>query len=139
MLNITMICLIFFLLFGIFGVTQFKGTYFYCDVEASDMHECFDVGGSWVNKDYNFDNVLNAMITLFILATTEGWIDLMSSGVDSVGIGLNPVVSYQPVWALFFVLFIIVGSFFIINLFGGVIVDAFSQEKEKLSNSIYNV
>jgi hypothetical protein len=39
--------------------------------------DCYDYGGNWINEDYNFDNVLNAMVTLFVIATTEGWIDLM--------------------------------------------------------------
>jgi hypothetical protein len=42
-----------------------------------------------VNEDYNFDNIINAMITLFVISTTEGWVDLMVVGVDSRGIGLN--------------------------------------------------
>lgn len=49
-----------------------------------------DYGGNWINSDYNFDNIVNAIITLFTASTTEGWIDLMSLGVDSRGIDLNP-------------------------------------------------
>ncbi len=36
-----------------------------------------DLGGDWVNNYLNFDNVLNGMVTLFVLSTTEGWVDLM--------------------------------------------------------------
>ena len=73
-----MFCLIFFLLFGILGVNQFKGSFYYCTIYSVDTrHDCFDYGGSWVNHDYNFDNIMNAMVTLFVLATTEGWIDIM--------------------------------------------------------------
>ncbi|CAK91591.1 unnamed protein product (macronuclear) [Paramecium tetraurelia] len=134
MMNIALVCLIFFLLFGIFGVTQFKGAYYYCDIsEVNDKLECFDQGGSWQNKNFNFDNVLNAMITLFVISTTEGWINLMSDGIDSRGINLNPKENNAYGWALYFVFFIIVGSFFIINLFAGVIVEAFQSEKERLS------
>ncbi|CAD8151145.1 unnamed protein product [Paramecium pentaurelia] len=134
MMNIALVCLIFFLLFGIFGVTQFKGAYYYCDIqEVDDKLECFDKGGSWSNKNFNFDNVLNAMITLFVISTTEGWINLMSDGIDSRGINLNPKENYAYGWAFYFVFFIIVGSFFIINLFAGVIVEAFQSEKDRLS------
>lgn len=65
------------------------------------------------------------MITLFVMSTTEGWINLMSDGIDSRGLNLNPKINYAPAWSLYFVFFIIVGSFFIINLFAGVIVEAF--------------
>lgn len=27
----------------------------------------------WVNSDFNFDNVLNAMLTLYTVSTFEGW------------------------------------------------------------------
>lgn len=49
------------------------------------------MGGNWVNKSYNFDNVINAIVTLFVMSTTEGWINLMSDGIDSRGIDLNPI------------------------------------------------
>lgn len=65
------------------------------------------------------------MITLFVMSTTEGWINLMSDGIDSGGLNLNPKINNAPAWSLYFVFFIIVGSFFIINLFAGVIVEAF--------------
>lgn len=65
------------------------------------------------------------MITLFVMSTTEGWINLMSDGIDSRGLNLNPKINNAPAWSLYFVFFIIVGSFFIINLFAGVIVEAF--------------
>jgi len=90
------------------------------------------MGGSWVNKSYNFDNVINAIVTLFVMSTTEGWIGLMSDGIDSRGIDLNPIENNNLIWALYFVFFIIVGSFFLLNLFAGVIVDAFLSEREKL-------
>ena len=40
-----------------------------------------------MNKEANFDNSLNAMLSLFIMATAEGWIEIMNDGVDAVGIG----------------------------------------------------
>ena len=38
MVNLVMVCLIFFLLFGIFGVNYFKGSFFHCKAE----HLSFD-------------------------------------------------------------------------------------------------
>lgn len=39
--------------------------------------ECMDNGGNWINSPLNFDNILSAIVTLFVIASTEGWIDLM--------------------------------------------------------------
>lgn len=47
---------------------------------------CLDNGGEWVNADQQFDNVFQAMSTLFQISTTEGWVDIMNRGIDSVGI-----------------------------------------------------
>lgn len=94
-LNLLVVCLIFFLLFGIFGTNYFKGAFFYCDMSNVNKvyHEsiknkidCFNYGGDWINSDFNFDNILNSSINLFVLSTTEGWVSMMHTGIDSVGI-----------------------------------------------------
>ena len=33
---------------------------------------------SWDSTDFNYDNVVNAMLTLFVVATFEGWPGLVS-------------------------------------------------------------
>jgi Ion transport protein len=48
--------------------------------------DCLNLGGAWVNFDSNFDNLPVAISTLFQISTTEGWIDAMNAGIDSVGI-----------------------------------------------------
>lgn len=90
-----------------------------------------DHGGNWINNDYNFDNIFNAFVTLYVLASTEGWIEMMWDGVDSVGIHLNPIKNNAMIWVIFYIFFIIIGSFFVMNLFAGVVVDSFNQEKDK--------
>lgn len=68
-------------MFGIFGTNFFKGTYYSCDINKADEHiiigkyDCFDYGGNWVNADYNFDNALNSINSLFVISTTEGWLE----------------------------------------------------------------
>ncbi len=43
--------------------------------------------------------------------------------MDATGINKQPVWNHNPVVILFFVLFIIVGAFFVLNLFIGVTLD----------------
>ena len=146
MVNLFVVCIILFVLFGIFGVNQFKGKFYSCKFEYQGFSEaeitekrrlidtredCFDVGGDWINEDFNFDNIANAMVTLFAVASTEGWPDLMWTGVDSYQIGHQPRENENLHWSLFYILFILFGSFFIMNLFAGIVVDTFNQEKEK--------
>jgi len=44
-----------------------------------------DYGGDWIRLDSNFDDILNAILTLFKIALTEGWIDIMLQAVDTRG------------------------------------------------------
>jgi hypothetical protein len=90
--QIIMISLLFFMILGIIGVNNFKGTFFSCihnhsDLsDISDKWECLDAGGVWQNFISNFDDVLAAMITVFHMATTAGWAEVMYKGISSKGI-----------------------------------------------------
>lgn len=44
-----------------------------------------------MNADQNFDNLPQAISTLFQMSTTEGWIDVMNRGIDAVGPDLQPI------------------------------------------------
>jgi hypothetical protein len=70
------------------------------------------------------------MLTLFEISTTEGWVDVMYAGCDATGFHKEPIRDAQEIWSLFFVAFIFIGSFFILNLCVGVIVDNFNSIKK---------
>ena len=83
------------MLFGILGVTFFKGKFFHCYTEniphevvpqVLTMWDCYDLGGEWLQYDSNFDNVGYAIVTMFNLMTTEGWVQIMWHGVDATAI-----------------------------------------------------
>lgn len=64
----------------------------------------------------NFDNVGDGFLTLFEVATLEGWVQVMHDTMDITDIGQQPVADNTPAHALFFVVFISFGSFFVMNL-----------------------
>ncbi|KAF4738526.1 hypothetical protein FOZ62_028442 [Perkinsus olseni] len=68
--------------------------------------------GGWDHKEY-FGTVLRSMYTLFQIVTLENWAD---------GI-VRHVVSNEPLMVIFFVLFIMLTSFGLMNLVIGVIVE----------------
>ena len=72
------------------------------------------------------------MATLFAQSTTVGWAILMYRGVASRGIDMTPVQLTNIYTAFFFIGFMIVGSFFMLNLFVGVVISTYNREKEKL-------
>ena len=93
---------------------------------------------AWVNpQDYDFDNIGHSMLSLFEMATLEGWLEIMYHGADTTEIDLQPIRDNNPYYCLFFAFFIIVGSFFVMNLFVGVTIDKFNEMKEKQEKSVF--
>ena len=56
---------------------------------------------------------------------------VLYSGIDAVGINMQPVQDNNIFYIIYFVAFAIIGSQFIINLFVGVVIDNFNKIKEK--------
>ena len=59
------------------------------------------------------------------MMTTEGWLEVMEAGIDSQGVDLQPKYNSNLFMLSFFIIFMIIGSQFIINLFVGVVIDNF--------------
>jgi len=64
------------------------------------------------------------------MMTTEGWQRVMYNGIDATGIDMQPKKNFKPIMAIYFVVSMIIGTQFIINLFVGVIIDNFNKVKE---------
>jgi hypothetical protein len=91
-----------------------------------------DAGGMaiprvWDNPRYSFDSVTEAVRSLFECATTEGFLDVMYSMADMTDIGLQPVYMHSGGFQLYMIGFILIGSFFIIQLFIGVTIESYNQ------------
>jgi len=95
-----------------------------------DAALCVEQGGRWINKHQHFDTLEQGMISLFEISTTEGWVDLMLASVDSIGPYRQPKRDENE-WlgASMFISFILLGSFFVLNLCVGVIIDNYSDQK----------
>ncbi len=70
-----------------------------------------------------FGTLGNSLYTLFTIMTLEGWTN------DVV----NPVREKHPYALLFFIPFIIITTFWVLNLFIGIIVNAMQEEHDKAS------
>uniref|UniRef100_A0A6Q2YSW2 Sodium channel protein n=1 Tax=Esox lucius TaxID=8010 RepID=A0A6Q2YSW2_ESOLU len=147
-MNVLLVCLIFWLIFSIMGVNLFAGKYYYCFNETSGDYfhftevnnktECFALIAQnntevrWKNVKINFDNVGAGYLALLQVATFKGWMDIMYAAIDSRKVGDQPVYEDNIYMYIYFVIFIIFGSFFTLNLFIGVIIDNFNQQKKKI-------
>ncbi|XP_054992141.1 sodium channel protein type 5 subunit alpha isoform X5 [Sorex araneus] len=146
-MNVLLVCLIFWLIFSIMGVNLFAGKFGRCInqtlgdlplnytfVNNKSDCESFNVTGElyWTKVKVNFDNVGAGYLALLQVATFKGWMDIMYAAVDSRGYEEQPQWEYNLYMYIYFVVFIIFGSFFTLNLFIGVIIDNFNQQKKKL-------
>ncbi|KAJ7398265.1 hypothetical protein BTVI_126865 [Pitangus sulphuratus] len=97
-MNVLLVCLIFWLIFSIMGVNLFAGKFYYCVNTTTD--ERFDISqinnysqceeliqnnetARWKNVKVNFDNVGLGYLSLLQVATFKGWMDIMYAAVDS--------------------------------------------------------
>ncbi|KAF6116028.1 sodium voltage-gated channel alpha subunit 3 [Phyllostomus discolor] len=148
-MNVLLVCLIFWLIFSIMGVNLFAGKFYHCVntttgnmfemSEVNNLSDCQALGkhARWKNVKVNFDNVGAGYLALLQVATFKGWMDIMYAAVDSRDVQLQPVYEENLYMYLYFVIFIIFGSFFTLNLFIGVIIDNFNQQKKKISQDIF--
>ena len=75
------------------------------------------------------------MKSLFIVATFEGWPQIMHQAVDATGIDQGPMFESNIYYGYYFVIFILVGSFFLINVLIGVLFLKYTQaQKEEAKN-----
>ncbi|XP_034387848.1 sodium channel, voltage gated, type VIII, alpha subunit b isoform X5 [Cyclopterus lumpus] len=146
-MNVLLVCLIFWLIFSIMGVNMFAGKYYFCYNETAGENflpdvvnnktECFALinanvsGVRWKNVKINFDNVGAGYLALLQVATFKGWMDIMYAAIDSRKVEDQPIYEDNLYMYIYFVIFIIFGSFFTLNLFIGVIIDNFNQQKKK--------
>jgi hypothetical protein len=98
-LNITILTVLVYFVFGILGVNFFKGLYYRCNTthlqndpafnllgSIDTKWDCISSGGEWIKRKNRFDNVFYGAFVLFQISTTEGWYDVMMQAVDSTEI-----------------------------------------------------
>ena len=136
-LNIILMTLAVFLTFAILGLQIFKGSFWHCvdhaaghggdsedDILQKAMREkilltvknktdCLANEMSWVNKDFNFDNIGNALMALFVFSTFDGWVNIARDGVDSIGPDIQPQQNSRPLCIIYFVSFLLIVCFFV--------------------------
>ncbi|KAF8571841.1 hypothetical protein P879_01070 [Paragonimus westermani] len=145
--NIMMVTFLLEFMFAVIGVQLFAGKFHSCNdgsrLMESQCHGQFityefnDVSRPslypriWLNNPLNFDNVPNAMLTLFAVSTFEGWPGLLYRSIDSYDEDYGKVYNNRPIVAIFYVAYIIVIAFFMINIFVGFVIVTFQQEGEQ--------
>ena len=95
-------------------------------------------------REAHFDNVIQSTINLSVALDGTYWTNLLYQSINSRGYGRVPgfqddeyLLKQKSIFkkAPFFVVFLVVGEFCILNLFVGVIINAFNKERERLGRN----
>ncbi|KAL8580522.1 hypothetical protein ACOMHN_054677 [Nucella lapillus] len=144
--NILIVYILFQYIFAVIAVQLFSGRFFYCtDESKTTRDECqgqyFEYGGSsdvptvkdrmWLRQDFHYDDIINAMLTLFTVTTGEGWPSVLLHSMDSTSVNKGPSPGWRMEMALYYVVFFVVFPFFFVNIFMALIIITFQEEGEK--------
>jgi len=144
--NIMAVTVLLIFMFGVIGVQLFKGKFFMCnDLSMDNNNTCqgefitFVDGDinkpiveerSWERSPFHYDNIMHAMLTLFVVATFEGWPGILYVSIDSNTPDLGPKLDYRPHVFFFYFVYLIIIAFFMINIFVGFVIVTFQSEGE---------
>ncbi|XP_032857870.2 voltage-dependent L-type calcium channel subunit alpha-1S isoform X2 [Tyto alba] len=144
--NIVVVTTLLQFMFACIGVQLFKGKFYRCtDPSKMTEKECRGyfinyVDGDptqielqervWVHSNYHFDNVFSAMMSLFTVSTFEGWPELLYMAIDTNAEDTGPIYNYRVEIAMFFIIYIILIAFFMMNIFVGFVIVTFQEQGE---------
>lgn len=146
-----------FLCFAIIGVRLFGGLFYACNNPAAlDKVSCvgtfvnsvgLTVPAVWENPESSFDDIADALMTLLEVASLDGWVEVLYTAMDIRGRDQQPLEDESWYAAIYFVLFICIGSYFIIRTIVGVLIDQFGYlsgsklltERQKLWRDMYRI
>ncbi|KAL2102517.1 hypothetical protein ACEWY4_001685 [Coilia grayii] len=145
--NIVIVTTLLQFMFACIGVQLFKGKFYSC-TDSSKQTQA-DCRGSfilykdgnvekperarrvWENSEFNFDDVLQGMMALFAVSTFEGWPGLLYKAIDSHAEDVGPIYNYRVVISIFFIIYIIIIAFFMMNIFVGFVIVTFQEQGEQ--------
>ncbi|CAO3597764.1 unnamed protein product [Absidia cylindrospora] len=132
--------------FALYGKNIFMGLFYACnDDDATGKFDCINEGmlgtdapvydGTTILKPlvwsnpyvYSFDDFWSSLLVLFEIASGEGWVDVMETSMSLGGKDLNPEQDATQLYAIFFMVYNLVGSVFVISLFLGIILENFAK------------
>jgi hypothetical protein len=159
--GVTMLGMVFYLMFAILGVAMFGGKFYRCDdmdvwgradcvgaftyeAECEDPRSnefeqltveqfgstpamCVFIGTpKWrIAQGYSFDNLGQALKTLFHVGTAAGWSECLYLAMDTTAIDQQPIREANVYASLYFICFLFICSFALINLFVGLLIFLF--------------
>lgn len=80
------------------------------------------------NPYYSFDDFGSSIFILFQIVSQEGWVDVMWSAISITGVDTQPAQDATNFNAVFFVIFNLLGSVFVLTLFVSVFMRNYTEQ-----------
>uniref|UniRef100_A0A8C2EU09 Calcium channel, voltage-dependent, R type, alpha 1E subunit a n=1 Tax=Cyprinus carpio TaxID=7962 RepID=A0A8C2EU09_CYPCA len=142
--NILIVYKLFMFIFAVIAVQLFKGKFYYCTDSSKDTEdECkgyyidYDKDKKkekreWKRRDFHYDNVIWALLTLFTVSTGEGWPQVLQHSVDVTEEDRGPSQGNRMEMSIFYVIYFVVFPFFFVNIFVALIIITFQEQGDKM-------
>ncbi|KAF8848105.1 hypothetical protein BDZ45DRAFT_777624 [Acephala macrosclerotiorum] len=145
LLNAAFVSLSLLVPFAMYGVNPFNGQMLICNDNTGDIANLLDCFGEWAstpfsnnwpllaprvvsNPYYNFDDFGSSLFILFQIVSQKSWVDVMWSAKSITGRGLQPAYYASQGNALFFVIFNLLGTVFMLTLFISVFIRSYTEQ-----------
>ncbi|KAG2214396.1 hypothetical protein INT47_000952 [Mucor saturninus] len=132
--------------FALYGQNIFMGLFYNCnDGDEMTKFGCLNEGmldmqepqpdGAtmympriWANPYvYSFDSFWSSLLILFEIASGEGWVDVLATSMSVMGKDQATQQDASQLWGIFFMVYNLAGSVFVISLFLGVVIENFTR------------
>uniref|UniRef100_A0A672KFS8 Ion transport domain-containing protein n=1 Tax=Sinocyclocheilus grahami TaxID=75366 RepID=A0A672KFS8_SINGR len=142
--NILIVYKLFMFIFAVIAVQLFKGKFYYCTDSSKDTeNECkgyyidYDKDKKkekreWKRRDFHYDNIMWALLTLFTVSTGEGWPQVLQHSVDVTEEDRGPSQGNRMEMSIFYVIYFVVFPFFFVNIFVALIIITFQEQGDKM-------
>ena len=130
----------FIFVISIVQVYLYSGQFYHCHTDHLDMDllqfrkriktkwDCLNYGGEWIKPDFNFDDIQSSFLTLNSLSSTEGWVGVMWSCADVMGLDMQPKENAKKYFgSLEMVIIFFFISILFMNIFIGIVIETFNR------------
>ncbi|RVE72858.1 hypothetical protein OJAV_G00043220 [Oryzias javanicus] len=145
--NIVLVTMLLDFMFACIGVQLFRGKFYSCTdpdqmteetckgwyirYQEGALHEMEVHKREWTNAELNFDNIFNGMLSLFTISTFEGWPKILYKAIDSNMEDKGPIYNNRVAISIFFIIYLILIAFFMMNIFVGFVIVTFQEQGEQ--------
>ncbi|KAL1891649.1 calcium channel protein [Sporothrix stenoceras] len=131
--------------FAIYGLNLFRGQMVSCNDESGSILRLQDCTGEYLstpfsndwqllsprvaeNPYYSFDDFGSSILILFTIVSQEGWVDVSFQAQSVTGVGNQPQFGAAQGNALFFVVFNLLATIFVLTLFISVFMRNYTEQ-----------